>query len=312
MHPAISVIYFTVISGAGFGMLAIIGISQPLGISLSNDSLFVFFLSALGVGLAVAGLISSTFHLGRPQKAWRAFSQWRSSWLSREGIAAVLTLCLFGIYALIWMIEGERIVWLGFIVALGAIFTVFTTAMIYTQMKTVPHWNTPLTPMVYLSFSLCLGFLLTASLGQGNTESGNIDILMGIFLLLLAWTTKIIWWKRAAKTSFGSKESSLSSVSSATGLGEIGKVRLLDRPHTGPNYLTKEMVHIIGRKHASRLRMIALLIGAVLPLVITILIYLNILPHGVMFIAAIFTIAGLFAERWLFFAEAEHSVSLYY
>jgi DMSO reductase anchor subunit len=312
MHPAISVIFFTVISGAGFGMLAIIGISQPLGISLSNDSLFVFFLSALGVGLAVAGLISSTFHLGRPQKAWRAFSQWRSSWLSREGIAAVLTLCLFGIYALIWMIEGERIVWLGFIVALGAIFTVFTTAMIYTQMKTVPHWNTPLTPMVYLSFSLCLGFLLTASLGQGNTESGNIDILMGIFLLLLAWTTKIIWWKRAAKTSFGSKESSLSSVSSATGLGEIGKVRLLDRPHTGPNYLTKEMVHIIGRKHASRLRMIALLIGAVLPLVITILIYLNILPHGVMFIAAIFMIAGLFAERWLFFAEAEHSVSLYY
>jgi DMSO reductase anchor subunit len=312
MHPAISVIFFTVISGAGFGMLAIIGISQPLGISLSNDSLFVFFLSALGVGLAVAGLISSTFHLGRPQKAWRAFSQWRSSWLSREGIAAVLTLCLFGIYALIWMIEGERIVWLGFIVALGAIFTVFTTAMIYTQMKTVPHWNTPLTPMVYLSFSLCLGFLLTASLGQGTTESGNIDILMGIFLLLLAWTTKIIWWKRAAKTSFGSKESSLSSVSSATGLGEIGKVRLLDRPHTGPNYLTKEMVHIIGRKHASRLRMIALLIGAVLPLVITILIYLNILPHGVMFVAAIFMIAGLFAERWLFFAEAEHSVSLYY
>jgi DMSO reductase anchor subunit len=312
MHPAISVIFFTVISGAGFGMLAIVGFSQPLGISLSNDSLFVFFLSALGVGLAVAGLISSTFHLGRPQKAWRAFSQWRSSWLSREGIAAVLTLCLFGIYALIWMIEGERIVWLGFIVALGAIFTVFTTAMIYTQMKTVPHWNTPLTPMVYLSFSLCLGFLLTASLGQGNTESGNIDILMGIFLLLLAWTTKIIWWKRAAKTSFGSKESSLSSVSSATGLGEIGKVRLLDRPHTGPNYLTKEMVHIIGRKHASRLRMIALLIGAVLPLVITILIYLNILPHGVMFIAAIFMIAGLFAERWLFFAEAEHSVSLYY
>ena len=312
MHPAVSVIFFTVISGAGFGMLAIIGFSQPIGISLSNDSLFVFFLSALGIGLAVAGLISSTFHLGRPQKAWRAFSQWRSSWLSREGIAAIVTLCLFGIYALIWMIEGERIIWLGMIVAFGALVTVFTTAMIYTQMKTVPHWNTPLTPVVYLSFSLCLGFLLTAGLGQGNTESGNIDILVGIFLLLLAWAAKIIWWQRAAKTSFGNKELSLSSVSSATGLGEIGEVRLLDRPHTGPNYLTKEMVHIIGRKHASRLRMISLLIGAVFPLIVTIFAYLDFLPHIALFIAAILMIAGLFAERWLFFAEAEHSVSLYY
>ena len=312
MHPAISVIFFTVISGAGFGMLAIIGISQPLGISLSNDSLFVFFISALGVGLAVAGLVSSTFHLGRPQKAWRAFSQWRSSWLSREGIAAVLTLCLFGIYSLIWMIEGERLTWLGIVVSFGAIFTVFTTAMIYTQMKTVPHWNTPLTPVAYLSFSLCLGFLLTASLGQEKAGSGNNDILFGMFLLVLAWSVKIIWWQRAGKTSFGSEGSFLSSVSSATGLGKIGNVRLLDRPHTGPNYLTKEMVHIIGRKHATRLRRIALVIGAVLPLLAATLIYLDVLPHGAMFIAAIFMIVGLFAERWLFFAEAEHSVSLYY
>ena len=312
MHPAISVIFFTVVSGAGFGMLAIIGFSQPLGISLPNDSIFVFFLSALSTGLAVAGLISSTFHLGRPQKAWRAFSQWRSSWLSREGIAAVVTLCLFGIYALIWMIEGERVVWLGIIVAIGALITVFTTAMIYTQMKTVPHWHTPLTPVVYLTFSICLGFLLTASLGQENSEKGNIDILVAIFLLLLAWAAKIIWWKHAAKTGFSKEGSSLSGVSSATGLGKIGKVRLLDRPHTGPNYLTKEMVHVIGRKHATRLRMIALLIGAVLPLIVVILAYLNILPHGAMFIAAISMIAGLFAERWLFFAEAEHSVSLYY
>ena len=312
MHPAISVIFFTVVSGAGFGMLAIIGLDLPLGFSLPNDSVFVFFLSALSAGLAIAGLISSTFHLGRPQKAWRAFSQWRSSWLSREGIAAVVTLCLYGIYTLIWMIEGERIAWLGIVIALGAIFTVFTTAMIYTQMKTVPHWHTPLTPVVYLSFSLCLGFLLTAGAGQGNSDDGAIDVSLGILLLLAAWTAKIIWWSRAAKTRFGNTTSSQSNISTATGLGGIGKVRLLDQPHTGPNYLTKEMVHIIGRKHATRLRMISLVIGCLLPLFILILINLNIFPHAAMFIAAISMIAGLFAERWLFFAEAEHSVSLYY
>lgn len=312
MHPAISVIFFTVISGAGFGMLAIIGLGQKFGISLSNDPLFVFLLSALGVGLAVAGLISSTFHLGRPQKAWRAFSQWRSSWLSREGIAAVSTLCLFGIYALIWMIEGERIAWLGIIISIGAVFTVFTTAMIYTQMKTVPHWHTPLTPIVYLSFSLCLGFLLTTGMGQENSGGSNPAILVCIVLLLLAWVAKMAWWQRASKTSFKNAMLPKSNVASATGLGNIGKVRLLDRPHTGPNYLTKEMVHIIGRKHASRLRLIALLIGGVLPLIIIISAYLELLPQAAMIVAAIAMIAGLFAERWLFFAEAEHSVSLYY
>ena len=162
MHPAISVIFFTVLSGAGFGMLAMIGFDYHLGFSLSDNPVSVFVLSAMAVGLAVVGLISSTFHLGRPKKAWRAFSQWRSSWLSREAIASVASLCLYGFYALYWMISGERLVWLGVLVSLGSIFTVITTSMIYAQMKTVPHWHTMLTPLVYLLFSLCTGFLLVA------------------------------------------------------------------------------------------------------------------------------------------------------
>ena len=305
MHPAISVIFFTVLSGAGFGMLAMIGLNFPF----ANNPLWVFTISAVGVGLAVVGLVASTFHLGRPERAWRAFSQWRSSWLSREGFAAVLTLVLYGIYALYWMIYGERIEWLGLLVTVGSVVTVFTTSMIYAQMKTVPHWNTKMTPVVYLLFAGCTGFLLAAGLGIENAYGGNNVVIIGLLAVLLAWAAKVFWWQKAKSNAFAN---SASSTETATGLGHIGKVRLLDRPHSGPNYLTKEMVHIIGRKHANTLRLIALVVGGLLPLIIVLGAFLGMLPHWVMFIAAVVMILGLFAERWLFFAEAEHSVSLYY
>ncbi len=306
MHPAISVIFFTVLSGAGFGMLAMIGLDFPM----SDNWVHVFVISAVGVGLAVAGLISSTFHLGRPERAWRAFSQWRSSWLSREGIAAVATLCLFGVYSLWWMIEGERILWLGYLVTIGAVVTVFTTSMIYAQMKTVPHWNTILTPLVYLAFSLATGFLLAAGLANNNAYGGNTLANIAIGVVVFSWVIKVLWWQRAKASAF--LRSGSSSTATATGLGHIGKVALFDKPHSGPNYLTREMVHIIGRKHASKLRMIAMFIGGLLPFIIVLATYLGVVPQIALLVAAIFMIVGLFAERWLFFAEAEHSVSLYY
>ena len=312
MHPAISVIFFTVLSGAGFGMIATIGLDYHVGFILPDEPLSVFILSAVGVGLAVAGLISSTFHLGRPQKVWRAFSQWRSSWLSREGIAAVLTLCLYGIYALNWMFTGERIIWLGVAVSIGAIFTVFTTSMIYAQMKTVPHWHTRLTPAVYLAFSLTTGLLLSAGFGETISDQSKGPIVIVIIILLISWALKVAWWQRAGKQKFDNSDNSLSTIASATGLGNIGKVRLLERPHSGENYLTREMVHIIGRKHTSLLKAISMIVGGLIPLLIVLLNFISILPQIALILAAVIMIIGLFAERWLFFAQARHSVSLYY
>ncbi|MGI9402162.1 MAG: dimethyl sulfoxide reductase anchor subunit family protein, partial [Rhizobiaceae bacterium] len=128
MHPAVSVIFFTVSSGAGFGLMFLIG----LGIELPASGLPAFLVSLLAGGLAVAGLLSSTFHLGHPERAWRAFSQWRSSWLSREGVLAVATLLCFAVYALVWTFMGNRIPMLGIAVSILAAATVFATAMIYT------------------------------------------------------------------------------------------------------------------------------------------------------------------------------------
>ncbi|MEM5493498.1 DmsC/YnfH family molybdoenzyme membrane anchor subunit [Hoeflea sp. AS16] len=300
MHPAVSVIFFTVMSGAGLGMIFLLGLGFPVDAS----AIWVFFVGVVGGGLSVAGLLASTFHLGHPERAWRALSQWRSSWLSREGIAAIVTLVLFGIYVLVWMATGWRHQILGLAAALGAALTVFTTSMIYAQLKTVPQWHSRLTPLVYCGFALGSGWLLASALGTHEAPET-----WGILLIGLAWAAKWLWWSRASRARLAD---SGSTPETATGLGFIGKVRLLERPHTGENYLTKEMVHRIGRKHARRLRMLALLFGLVLPVLILAIVGLSDAPGLFNILAAVSMIIGLLAERWLFFAEAEHAVSLYY
>ena len=305
MHPAISVIFFTVMSGAGLGTIFLLG----LGWAMPSGPLAAFLISLLAGGLTVAGLLSSTFHLGHPERAWRALSQWRSSWLSREGVLAIATMVLFGIYALVWMVTGERLVWLGWAVALLAAITVFATAMIYGQLKTVPNWHSVWTPACYLAFALATGMLLVAGIG-------TVDILLGIpvalwaaAVLIIAWVAKLVWWNRADRIGFSATGS---DTGTATGLGGLGKVRLLERPHSGENYLTREMVHQIGRKHAKKLRIIALFLGMAFPLTLTFVAVSAGQPAILFLVAFVCMMAGLFAERWLFFAEAKHSVSLYY
>jgi len=305
MHPALSVIFFTVTSGAGFGFLAMIG----LGVPLPHSGMGAFLACAIAVGLAVAGLISSTFHLGHPERAWRAFSQWRSSWLSREGLLAVFTLALFALYAFAWVFYGFRAPFLGVVLAVSSIVTVFATAMIYAQLKTVPSWNNNLTPICYILFSLACGILLAGSFGFW-TGVGDISIsLISLIALSVAWIAKLLWWNSVANDTLATRGS---STDTATGLGFIGKVRLLEKPHSGENYLTKEMVHQIARKHASKLRLISLIFGAIIPLIVCLVVLFTAVPNHLLALAFLSLLAGLFAERWLFFAEAKHAVSLYY
>ena len=305
MHPAASVIIFTVFSGAGFGAMALIGAGYPL----SASPTIAFATMVLSGGLAVAGLLSSTFHLGHPERAWRAFSQWRSSWLSREGVLAVAALISFGAFALVRQFTDMTLDWLGWVITALCMLTVYATAMIYAQLETVPMWRSVMTPIVYLSFALTSGLLLLAGMsGQESLAIGPVPI-VATGAVIIAWTVKLLWWRRAGSdllTAGGLTRES------ATGLGQLGRVRLLERPHTGGNYLSREMVHRIGRKPAKKLKAIALLFGAALPLLIAVSAGIWKLDVAVMTLAFIAMMVGLFVERWLFFAEARHAVSLYY
>ena len=147
MHPAFSVIVFTTLSGIGFALMSLLGIG--LG---GNGLAFRWTAVMLAYGFAVIGLLSSVAHLKSPGRAIHAFSQWRSSWLSREGVLSILTLGVFGLWALAYLFMNRSIGSLGILAAVLAVATVYSTSMIYAQLRTVPHWATWLTPAVFLAF----------------------------------------------------------------------------------------------------------------------------------------------------------------
>lgn len=287
MHPAPSVILFTTLSGLGFGLLFWLGIGLP---SPSGWVAFVFF--SIAYLLAVGGLLASTFHLGHPERALKAFSQWRSSWLSREGVASVAALIIMAIYGAGAVFPGAHWWPLGVIGAVLSLVTVFTTSMIYTQLKTVPRWNNLTTPAMFL----------TISLGGGALLAGQIRFALP--LLIIAALAQLAHWLIGDKALTNSG----SSMASATGLGSRGDVRAFEPPHTGTNYLLREFVYVVGRRHALILRLIGFALGFVLP-VLLLLLHAN---HLIAAIAVLSHILGIAATRWLFFAQAEHVVGLYY
>jgi len=287
MHPAPSVILFTSFSGLGFGLLFWLGIGFP---GVSGWVAFVFF--AIAYALAVGGLLASTFHLGRPERAIKAFTQWRTSWLSREGWCAVTTLLVMALYGAGVVFLDQRWTALGLIGAILSLGTVFTTSMIYAQLKTVPRWRLPLTPVLFQACAISGGALLA-----GQTAFAT-------WLLVAAGAIQIAYWITG---DWAFRESG-STLATATGLGRTGRVRAFEPPHTGTNYLLREFAYVVARKHSQRLRLIGLILFAALPVVLLTLPF----SHGWAALAVLSHIIGLLCVRWLFFAEAEHVVGLYY
>ncbi|WP_386683528.1 dimethyl sulfoxide reductase anchor subunit family protein [Loktanella sp. R86503] len=286
MHPAPSVIVFTTFSGLGFGLLFWLGLGQP---APTGWIAFAFF--ALAYAMAVGGLLASTFHLGHPERAYLAVTQWRTSWLSREAIAALATLLTGGVFALL-RIQDIAAAPLGWLVSLGCLATVFTTAMIYTQLRTVPRWRHWTTPALFGALSLAGGAILA------NRSSAALVLLaLAAVLQLAAWVIGDTRLNQSGTT-----------IGTATGLGGTGRVRAFLPPHSGTNYLLREFVYIVGRRHALQLRAIGLILafGIPIPLIAAGL------GHITALVAVLAHIAGVLCLRWLFFAQAEHVVGLYY
>jgi DMSO reductase anchor subunit len=305
MHPALSIIVFTTASGLGYGLAAAVGFGL-----LDPAAMATKIAHVLALALIAGGLVSSTLHLGNPQRAWRALSQWRSSWLSREGVMAIATFVPLSINAFAVIFLDRHLPVVGLVGTAMAAVTVYCTAMIYASLRSVDAWYTPLTPTAYLLLSASGGALLAAffgAAGGGNTEPLAIA---AILLLILAWGTKLAWRNRLVPLR------PRSTPETATGLGRIGKVRLFEPPHVNDNYLTSEMGFRIARKHASKLFRIAFAAGGVVPLLLTVfalaLSGAAALPAALLGLAVIAHAAGILVERWLFFAEARHAVMNYY
>lgn len=308
MHPAFSVIFFTTLSGMGYGLWFFIAcrvlLAGPDAVGSNLSGLLLGFI------LVSTGLLSSTMHLGKPLRAWRAFSQWRSSWLSREGVLAIA--CF--IPALIWIVQGyfnheyatTKI--LAVMLAALSIATVICTAMIYASLKPIPAWQHAYVVPVYLLFALLTGGLLNAALSPALSGLMSEYLIFGFVLAaILLGVLKKRYWKDIDSQVLPSRASAL-------GLKPDQVVSVFERPHTEANYLTTEMGFILARKHSKKLRMIAMLMFAWLPIFFCVAALM--LPQTftgyLMLVAALFAYAGTVVERWLFFAEAKHAVMQYY
>ena len=198
MHPAVSIIFFTTASGAGYGLLALLGLFGAFG--LLPDDRWVGFLGLFtALGLITAGLLSSTFHLGHPERAWRALSQWKTSWLSREGVMSILTYLPAALLFIGWVFledTGHVFAFAGIIAAVGAVITVYCTAMIYASLKPIRQWHSPLTAPNYLALALLTGVRF-ASTASPMCLRANTDLFAWILLLsaIAAWALKLMYWR---------------------------------------------------------------------------------------------------------------------
>ena len=310
MHPAYSVILFTTASGAGYGLLVILSLLGAFGAIPISRSLGIAGF-AISFALITIGLLSSTLHLGRPERAWRAFSQWPSSWLSREGIAAVVTFIPSGLLALTWIFSPQydgNVTLLATASAAMALITVYCTGMIYASLPTIRQWHNTLVIPIYLVLALATGAVIANALLTAWELEPLWLAKFSAALLTAAAALKWVYW-RSIDT-----EQRTYTVESATGLGKFGKVRTLEPAHTQPNFVMREMGYTVAREHALKLRKITLLLGFAAPALI-ILLASGTSPIGhtiLSLLAAGLVMLGVAVERWLFFAEAEHVVTLFY
>ena len=289
MHPAPSIILFTVLSGFGFGLTSIVGLLQFLN-QISMVDIIIF--SSMGLFFSTIGLISSFFHLANKKNAIKSMSQWQTSWLSREAISSIFCLSIV-VGNIGWIfVQNMYINEVGMILFLLSLITVFTTSMIYAQLKTVPSWNNMLTPTLFIFAALAGGSILI-------TDHASL-----VLLLIFAVLQVLFWY--IADRSFIDIET---TVGTALGFSKNEDIRAFDAAHTNRNYLLNEMVYKVARKHAVKIRYISFFAAFVLPMSL-ILIFPGNFSVSVLIIAS--HLVGIYFSRWLFFAEAKHSVSFYY
>ncbi len=311
MDPAYSIIFFSTSSGAGYGLLIWLAVGRFSDL-WTTSPIALIVAGVLALVLISAGLLSSMLHLGHPERAWRAFSQWRSSWLSREGVFSVLAYppaLIFIGGGLMPAINPQILNIAAALTVILSLATVICTGMIYASIKPIPRWHNGWVMPLYILFALTTGgmlFLIAGSLANTLRPPVGVTIL---FVLVLTWGLKLLYWQ------FIDRQKTGSSVGTATGLESMGTVRQLEAPHTSDNFLLQEMGYVIARKHAAKLRLMAFTLGGVVP-IIAMAVFLStsvaMLSHFLLITGALTCMAGVLMERWLFFAEARHLVTLFY
>ena len=307
MRPQFSIIFFTTLAGMAQGLLFFIAIANLHSQTTPNAFLTNLALP-VAVALLAAGLTASFFHLGHPERAWRAAMMWRTSWLSREVIALpALMATTFIIY--FFTCIGQVPQWLWLVLLLTTVALWVCTAKIYQCIRFIQEWSHPSTLTNFILLGLTSGLMLLELLVAlwGDSTSLIIDIPLSIvtfLLLFLSFNLKLWIWRR--NSSLKPK----SNLATATGI-KGPNIRQTSMGLMGGSFNTREFFHHQTDRVIANLRKIILLCTYVIPMV---LVAYTITSPGILAIslALIIHYLGLLAERWMFFAEANHPQNLYY
>ena len=308
MHPAFSVIFLTTLIGVGQGLFVALYAAEAgarLGWFAPANASFHTIGSFIAVAFLAAGLIASFFHLGRPERAWRAAAMWRTSWLSREVIVLPAFMASVFAYGLAHHFgRGETLVIGGLAIVLC--FALFVcTAMIYACIKFLQEWATPLTTVNFVLLGLASGYTFAAAYAYYAAPE-----LASTFARWAIAFTVIGLCNRAATLVRNARLRPRSTLQTAIGV-KHPKIAQKAQGFMGGSFNTREFFH---GKTAAVVRLVKwgfILFAFAVPVA---LIAAGIAAGSPLLVAAAFAVqyAGLIAERWFFFAQARHPQNLYY
>lgn len=310
MNPHTHLIRFTTAIGAGYGLLACMAMFAIGGV-VPEDRWFGVVGFGLAFGAIAFAVYSGIRHLGRPDRVWLIYSQWRSAWLSRLAIVATGGCVMAVLFAFGWIVlENYTGDWrlFGMATAVLSVFTVYASGMIFSTMRPVLAWSTTMTVPNFLALGLWMGVLwlnfISHLFGGTSPQIGMVLVIAGF----LAFYIKRRYWRGFDK--FWAP----STPETATGLQAYKKVRLLIPPTAGRNFVQREMVRVSPWVEIAAARRLTFICAYAIPLPLAMLTmesepWLATTCAG---LAALSVIRGVLAERWLLFAEAKHSAALYY
>lgn len=312
MHPAFSVIFFTTLIGAAQGLYLALVTAEVLtfpGLVLPQQPRSFYALgAAISLVLLGGGLIASFFHLGRPERAWRSGAKWRTSWLSREVIVHPIFMGIVFVYGLshFFDLAGTLSHWI--IVALGVIvcFTLFVcTGMIYACIRFLQEWATPLTLVNYFLLGTASGFTLASAFSAWAAPQ-----LLGIYAPTAITLTLAAMLTRIASLVRNARLKPQSTIQTATGI-KHPKIVQKSQGFMGGSFNTREFFH---GKTPEFLRSVKWIFLALTFLVPILLVGVGLTTASAVLLGLAFAVqyAGLIAERWFFFAQANHPQNLYY
>ena len=305
MKPAFSVVLFTTVAGAGQGLVVALAVAALAGVDM--DGGFLGRSLAVALAMLLAALAASFFHVGRPARAWRAAMMWRTSWLSREVIALP---AFIGVVATWWL--ARRSGW-GAAAALLPLASIalalvlwLCTGMVYACLRFIQEWSHPLTVLNLTLIGLSSGLVTTCALA-GMAGEGPLMHAAGPWTLaatLAAWAARALSLRRNAALV------PRSTLQSATGI-RSPELRQVSMGMSAGAFNTREFFHGESPTTLRRVKLGFLVFGFALPAVLALW---GVNTHASMpwELAPLAQAPGLLAERWYFFAQAQHPQNLYY